>query len=74
MTDWKEMITADPEVMVGKPVIAGTRLTVEFIVERLADGWTEAELLANYPGLKREQIHACLLYAAARTTAPARSR
>jgi uncharacterized protein (DUF433 family) len=64
MTDWKEMITADPEVMVGKPVIAGTRLTVEFIVERLADGWTEDELLQNYPGLTREQIHACLAYAA----------
>ncbi|MEA2166450.1 MAG: hypothetical protein QOK37_4577 [Thermoanaerobaculia bacterium] len=64
MTDWKEMITADPEVMVGKPVIAGTRLTVEFIVERLADGWTEEELIENYPGLRRDQIQACLAYAA----------
>lgn len=73
MTNWKEMITADPAVMVGKPVIAGTRLTVEFIVERLADGWTKEELLANYPGLKREQIHTCVAYAA-RTTAAARSR
>jgi uncharacterized protein (DUF433 family) len=64
MTDWKELITTDAEVMVGKPVIAGTRLTVEFIVERLADGWMEEELLQNYPGLTREQIHACLAYAA----------
>ncbi len=64
MTDWKGMITADPEVMVGKPVIVGTRLTVEFIVERLADGWTEAELIQSYPGLMPEQIHACLAYAA----------
>jgi len=64
MMDWKELITADPEVMVGKPVIAGTRLTVEFIVERLADGWTEQELLQSYPGLTHEQIHACLAYAA----------
>lgn len=64
MTDWKEMITADPEVMAGKPVIAGTRMTVEFVVERLADGWTEVELLENYPALTREQIHACLAYAA----------
>ena len=64
MADWKEMITADPGVMVGKPVIAGTRLTVEFIVERLADGWTEEELLQNYPGLTHKQIHACLAYAA----------
>jgi uncharacterized protein (DUF433 family) len=63
MTHWKELITADPEVMVGKPVIAGTRLTVEFIVERIDDGWTEEELLQNYPGLSREQVHACLAYA-----------
>ena len=60
MTDRKEMISADPDVMMGKPVIAGTRLTVEFIVERLADGWTEKELVENYPGLTLEQIHACL--------------
>src|SRR4051812_14927623 len=64
MTDWRELITADPDVMVGKPAIAGTRLTVEFIVERLADGWTEDELLQNYPTLTREQIHACLTFAA----------
>jgi len=43
MTAW--MITADPDVMVGKSVIVGTRLTVEFIVERLADGWSEDESL-----------------------------
>ena len=64
MTDWKETITADPDVMMGKPVIAGTRLTVEFIVERLADGWTEDDLIRSYPGLTQEQIHACLAYAA----------
>jgi uncharacterized protein (DUF433 family) len=62
MTDWTTEITADQEVMMGKPVIAGTRLTVEFIVERLADGWTEEELLRNYPGLTQEQIHVCLAY------------
>jgi uncharacterized protein (DUF433 family) len=62
MPDCKELITADREVMVGKPVIAGTRLAVEFIVERLADGWTEDELVQNYPGLTSE-IHACLAYA-----------
>lgn len=64
MADWKDMITADPGVMAGKPTIVGTRLTVEFIVERLSDGWTEEELCANYPGLTREEIHACLAYAA----------
>jgi uncharacterized protein (DUF433 family) len=64
MTDWREIITAEPEVMLGKPVIAGTRLTAQFVVERLADGWTEEELLRNYPGLRMEQIRSCLAYAA----------
>lgn len=64
MSDWREMIISDPEIVVGKPVIAGTRLTVEFILERLSDGWTEPELIENYPGLTIEQIHACLAYAA----------
>ena len=65
MTDWKEMITANPEVMVGKPVIAGTRLTVDSSSNVSADGWSEDELLQNYPKLTREQIpNACLAYAA----------
>ncbi len=62
--NWRDVITIDPKVMVGKPVIAGTRLSVEFIVERLAGGWTEEELVDQYPGLTREQIHGCLAYAA----------
>lgn len=41
MANWADMIEADPQVMGGKPVITGTRLTVEFIIERLADGWSE---------------------------------
>lgn len=60
---WEERITVDPKVLVGKPVIKGTRLAVEFIVERLADGWTEQHLLDNYPGLTHEDISACLRYA-----------
>lgn len=62
--DWKNMITADSKVVVGKPVIVGTRLTVEFIVGQLANGWREEDLIGNYPGLTREQIRACLAYAA----------
>jgi uncharacterized protein (DUF433 family) len=53
----------DPEVLVGKPVINGTRLAVEFIVGLLAQGWSEADILQNYPGLTREDILACLSYA-----------
>lgn len=63
--NWKERITADPQVLVGKPVIKGTRLAVEFIIDLLAQGWTEAEIFRNYPGITHEDIRACLAYAAA---------
>lgn len=58
-------ITLDPNVLVGKPVIRGTRLAVEFIIGLMADGWSEADILANYPGLSRDDILACLDYARA---------
>ncbi len=60
---WPERIVVDPEVLAGKPVIRGTRLAVEFILELLAAGQSESEILANYPGLAREDILACLSYA-----------
>jgi len=63
MIDWEDRITADPKVLVGKPVIKGTRLAVEFIIELLANGWTEAQILDNYPGVTHEDIVACLRYA-----------
>ena len=56
-------ITLDPAVLTGKPVIKGTRLAVDFIIGLLADGWTEANILQNYPGISREDITACLAYA-----------
>ena len=49
--------------MVGKPIIKGTRLAVEFIIDLLANGWTEAEILRNYPVLTRKDIQSCLAYA-----------
>jgi uncharacterized protein (DUF433 family) len=60
---WEGRIVIDPEVLVGKPVVRGTRLAVEFIVGLLAQGWSEAEILQNYPGLTKEDILACLSYA-----------
>jgi len=63
--NWQERIVIDPGILVGKPVVKGTRLAVEFIVDLLAQGWTEAEVLRNYPGLTREDIQACLSYASA---------
>jgi len=59
-----ERITLNPRIMVGKPVIRGTRLTVEYILNLLAHGATEAEILQEYAGLTQEDIQACLLFAA----------
>jgi uncharacterized protein (DUF433 family) len=61
--NWKERIIVDPKILVGKPVIKGTRLAVEFIVELLAQGWAESEITRNYPGIAHEDIAACLMYA-----------
>lgn len=60
-----ERIVIDPEVLVGKPVVRGTRLAVEHIIDLLAQGWPESEILTSYPGLTSEDIHACLAYASA---------
>ncbi len=56
-------IKIDPKVMVGKPVIGGTRLTVEYILNLLAHGETIESIVQEYPGLLAEDIHACLLFA-----------
>ena len=61
--DWEDRITADPAVLLGKPIIRGTRLSVEFIIDLLASRWTEAQILDNYPILTGEDIEACLHYA-----------
>ena len=59
-----DRIVIDPKVMLGKPVIRGTRITVELIVRKLAEGATEEELLDGYPRLTPEDIRAALAYAA----------
>jgi uncharacterized protein (DUF433 family) len=56
---WQEHIVVDPQVLVGKSVIRGTRLAVEFVVDLLAQGWSEEQILKNYPVLTREDLHAC---------------
>jgi uncharacterized protein (DUF433 family) len=58
-----ERITINPKVMVGKPVIKGTRLTVEYILGLLAHSTTMEEILEEYPGLVKDDIYACLLFA-----------
>ncbi len=58
-----ERIVVDPRILAGKPVVRGTRLAIEFILELLAAGQSESDILTNYPGLTREDILACLSYA-----------
>jgi uncharacterized protein (DUF433 family) len=63
--NWQEHIERRPEVMGGKPVIKGTRITVELILERLGDGWKEEDLLKSYPHLTSDHIRAAQAFAAA---------
>jgi uncharacterized protein (DUF433 family) len=58
-----ERIVIDPKVMVGKPIIRGTRLTVEYILQWLAHVDSSKEILSEYPGLTNDDIRACLLFA-----------
>ena len=62
---WQKRIVLDPDVLLGKPVVKGTRLAVEFVIGLLAEGWSDEEILRNYPGLTREDVQACLQYASA---------
>lgn len=62
---WSNRIAINPKIVMGRPAVRGTRLTVEFILELLANGWSEAEILENYPSLVLEDIRACLAYASA---------
>ena len=56
-------ISLAPDTLAGKPVIPGTRLAVEFVIGLMADGWSEADILANYPDIAHDDILACLTYA-----------
>jgi len=63
MFNWQDRIILDPKIIAGKPVIKGTRLAVEFVIDLLANGWTKTEILKNYPILSHEDILACIWYA-----------
>jgi len=62
MIDWKEYITTNDEILLGKPHIKDTRLSIEFILERLANGWTEKDLIENYPRLTQDALRAVFGY------------
>ena len=60
--DWREFIHSDPEVLLGKPVVKGTRLSVEFILGLFSEGWTEPQVLENYPSLTTESLRAVFAF------------
>lgn len=62
--DWRQHIHSDPDVLLGKPVVKGTRLAVEFILRLFAAGWTEKQILENYPTLTPEALRAVFAFAA----------
>jgi uncharacterized protein (DUF433 family) len=64
--NWRDHIDSNPEILVGKPVIKGTRISVGLILEWLANGWTFEQLLESYPHITRDDIQAALAFAAER--------
>jgi len=60
--NWQDRIVSDPETLFGKPRIKGTRIGVEFVLDLLATGWTEAQILENYPHLKPEDLQAVFAF------------
>lgn len=65
--NWQEHIHSDPEILSGKPVIRGTRLSVDFLLELLANGWSEKQLFDSYPNLTRDSLRAVFAFAAEST-------
>ena len=64
MNNWRKLIVCDPQILGGKPVLKGTRLSVEFVLDLLAAGWGKDELYENYPNLTDERLRSVLEYAA----------
>lgn len=62
--NWREYVHSDPEILLGKPVVKGTRLSVEFILGLFASGWTEQQVLENYPTLTLKSLRAVFAFAA----------
>ncbi len=62
--EWRARIHSDSKILSGKPVVRGTRLSVEFLLRLFAAGWTEEQVLNNYPNLEREDLLAVFAYAA----------
>ena len=64
VANWRDRIVCDPKILVGKPTIKGTRISVELVTDRLGGGWTVADILDSYPHLRVEDVDACVKYKA----------
>jgi uncharacterized protein (DUF433 family) len=64
--DWKDKITCNPQVLMGKPTIKGTRISVAFLLDIFAEGWSKEKVLENYPQITEDDIRAVFAYSAAR--------
>jgi len=62
--DYRKYIHSDPNILLGKPVIIGTRISVELILKKLSEGASVEELIKSYPNLKKDEIMACIAYSA----------
>ena len=62
--NWRDRIVSDPDILVGKPTIKGTRISVELLLDRLADGWSMEDILAAYPHITRDDVLAALAFVA----------
>ena len=60
---WQDRIIVDSKVLTGKPIVRGTRISVELVVDLLAAGWSHRQILDSYPHLTEEDVRACLSYA-----------
>ncbi len=65
ITPWNNSIVTQPDILTGKPHVMNTRISVEFLLGRLADGWSYEDLMNSYPALKHEDIQAAIAFAAA---------
>lgn len=63
-TDWRDRIVCDPRILVGKPTIKGTRISVELVTDRLKGAWTVSDILESYPHIRAEDVDACVKYKA----------
>ena len=63
--NWEDRVTLNPQVLAGKPVVKGTRIAVEFVIDLLARGWPVARILHEYDHLTADDVQACLAYASA---------